>query len=70
MSKFFQQLLKIYRYSAIAENVAQGQKNPSQVVNAWMKSPGHRKNILSPKYTEIGVGYSNNYWTQVFGNSR
>ena len=59
-----------YQYSAIAENVAQGQKNPSQVVNAWMKSPGHRKNILSPKYTEIGVGYSNNYWTQVFGNSR
>ncbi|WP_019503845.1 CAP domain-containing protein [Pleurocapsa sp. PCC 7319] len=59
-----------YRYSALGENVAGGQKTPSQVVKAWMNSPGHRRNILSPKYTEIGVGASNNYWTQVFGKSR
>ncbi|NMA79292.1 MAG: CAP domain-containing protein, partial [Clostridiales bacterium] len=38
-----------------------------------MNSPGHRKNILSPSYTHIGVGYyekSNSqytyYWTQFF----
>ncbi len=31
-----------YRY---AENVASGQKTPKQVVDAWLKSPGHRKNI-------------------------
>ncbi|MDJ0588412.1 MAG: CAP domain-containing protein [Pleurocapsa sp. MO_226.B13] len=59
-----------YQYSAVAENVAKGQKTPSQVVQSWMNSPGHRKNILNPKYTEIGIGYSNNYWTQVFGRSR
>jgi uncharacterized protein YkwD len=59
-----------YQYSSIAENVAQGQRSPSQVVNSWMDSPGHRQNILNPNYTEIGVGYANNYWTQVFGRGR
>ncbi|MEM7760950.1 MAG: CAP domain-containing protein [Cyanobacteria bacterium P01_A01_bin.40] len=59
-----------YRYSTLAENVAGGQKTPSQAVRAWLNSPGHRRNMLSPKYTEIGVGASNNYWTQVFGRSR
>ena len=58
-----------YEYSAVAENVASEQQNPSQVVDSWMNSSGHRKNILNPNYTEIGVGYSNNYWTQVFGRS-
>jgi uncharacterized protein YkwD len=59
-----------YQYSAVAENVAVGQRTPSQVLTSWMESPGHRQNILNPKYTEIGVGYSNNYWTQVFGRPR
>lgn len=59
-----------YRYSTVGENVAQGQRTPSQVVGSWLKSPRHRKNMLNPNFTEIGVGYSNNYWTQVFGKSR
>ena len=37
----------------------------------WMNSPGHRNNILSRSYTEIGVGLAKNkngvcYWTQMF----
>jgi uncharacterized protein YkwD len=51
------------------ENVAYGQSTPQAVMNAWMTSPGHRRNILNSKYTEIGVGYINNgrpYHTQVF----
>lgn len=59
-----------YKFSAVAENVAQGQRTPSQVVNSWMNSPGHRRNILNPQYTDIGVGYANNYWTQVFAKPR
>jgi len=40
-------------------------------MNAWMNSPGHRANILSPVYTQIGVGFAKNksgvpYWTQEF----
>lgn len=56
------------KYTFAGENLARGQKTPEQVVNAWMNSPGHRKNILSERYTQIGVGYvaNGNYWTQHF----
>lgn len=59
------------RFSSAGENIAYGQKTPAQVMTAWMNSPGHRANILSPSYTEIGVGLARNkngvpYWTQMF----
>jgi uncharacterized YkwD family protein len=44
-------------YTAAGENIAKGQKTPSDVMNGWMNSPGHRANILNAEYTEIGVGY-------------
>ena len=55
-------------YRAAAENIAMGQRTPEEVVNAWMNSDGHRKNILSSNYTHIGIGYveNGNYWTQMF----
>ncbi|MBT2729870.1 sporulation protein [Bacillus sp. ISL-75] len=55
-----------YRYAG--ENIAMGQRTPEEVVKAWMNSDGHRKNILSPNYNYIGVGYvsQGNYWTQEF----
>lgn len=55
-------------YSAAGENIAMGQSTPEAVVNAWMNSEGHRANILSTSYTQIGVGYvaDGNYWTQWF----
>ncbi len=57
-------------YQTAGENIAKGQKTAQAVVNSWMNSEGHRKNILSPNYTEIGVGYSQGngttYWTQLF----
>ncbi len=55
----------IYYYSS-GENIASGFGSPEAVVNAWMNSPGHRANILSPKYTMVGVGFCDNYWAQVF----
>jgi uncharacterized YkwD family protein len=53
-----------YRYAG--ENIAMGQRTPEEVVTAWMNSEGHRKNILSPNFTSIGVGYvaDGDYWTQ------
>lgn len=59
------------RFSAAGENIAYGQRTPQEVMNAWMNSPGHRANILSAVYTQIGVGAakaSNGtlYWTQEF----
>ncbi|WP_055107840.1 CAP domain-containing protein [Paenibacillus ihumii] len=53
-----------YRYAG--ENIAKGQKTPAEVVSAWMDSPGHKANILNPKYTLIGVGYYNGHWVQEF----
>ncbi|MEL3973614.1 CAP domain-containing protein [Rossellomorea oryzaecorticis] len=55
-------------YSAAGENIAMGQPTPEEVVQAWMNSDGHRKNILSSNYTHIGVGYveDGHYWTQQF----
>jgi hypothetical protein len=45
-----------YRYKIIAENIAQGGfKDDQRIVNGWLQSPGHRKNILSGEVTEIGV---------------
>lgn len=59
------------RFSAAGENIAYGQRTPQEVMNAWMNSPGHRNNILSSIYNQIGVGVakaSNGtfYWTQQF----
>lgn len=55
-------------YKAAGENIAKGQSTPEQVVKAWMNSSGHRANILSTKFTHIGVGYAKNghIWTQQF----
>ncbi|MGX9133990.1 CAP domain-containing protein [Rummeliibacillus sp. JY-2-4R] len=55
-------------YKSAGENIAQGQRTPEEVVQAWMDSPGHRANIMNSSYTHIGVGYSanGNYWTQQF----
>ncbi|WP_313890795.1 CAP domain-containing protein [Psychrobacillus sp.] len=55
-------------YKSAAENIAMGQRSATEVVNAWMKSPGHKANIMNPSYTHIGVGLSNSgyYWTQQF----
>ncbi|KRF13486.1 CAP domain-containing protein [Paenibacillus sp. Soil787] len=54
------------RYSYAGENIAKGQQTPEAVMNAWMNSTGHRQNILSPNFTQIGVAYYNGEWVQEF----
>lgn len=67
-----------YKWRAVAENIAAGQEGAAEVVDRWMASPGHRKNILNPRYKEIGIGYvlldrdggkvaMRHYWVQNFG---
>jgi hypothetical protein len=58
------------------ENIAAGQKTPAAVVEGWMNSPGHCRNIMDPDYRIIGVGFSlvegssfGEYWVQNFGGS-
>ena len=61
-----------YKWRAIAENVAAGQKSPSEVVQAWLKSPGHCANIMNSNYNEGGVSAVQGndgvlYWTMMYG---
>ncbi len=42
------------RFSSIAENIAVG-PNPQAIHTGWMNSPGHRKNILNPRLTSVGI---------------
>lgn len=71
-----------YRYSNAAENIAAGQSSPAEVMQAWLGSSGHRKNMLNCNLTETGIAvvyqpddaplkgqkYAYKYyWVQVFG---
>lgn len=57
-------------YLSCAENVAMGQLSPSEVVNGWMNSTGHRENILDPDLEYMGAGYyyenGRRCWSQLF----
>jgi uncharacterized protein YkwD len=53
------------------ENIARGQPTAEAVMAAWMRSPGHRANILDCSYHSLGVGVAYGpdgpWWTQDFG---
>jgi len=61
-----------YKWVTWGENIARGQRTPVAVMNAWMNSTGHRRNILSKEFVDIGVAYnpSGPTWTQVFSTPR
>ncbi|MBI4276242.1 hypothetical protein HY629_00170 [Candidatus Uhrbacteria bacterium] len=73
-----------YTWSTVAENIACGQESAAIVVDGWLKSPGHRHNIMNADITEIGIGFSYGrnvpcgteqqlftiYWAQNFGKPR
>ncbi len=58
----------------LSENIAAGQQSPEQVVNSWMNSPGHRKNMMNKEYTKMSVALFipnhssqyTTYWVQHF----
>lgn len=66
--------LNMGRWLAIGENIAfmKGYENPVEVaVEKWLNSPGHKKNLLNPDWTEAAIGLAvtadgKYYFTQVF----
>lgn len=68
------------RYRAFGENIAWGSGNlgsPNNIMDGWMRSDPHRKNILNGRFREVGIGaYTGTYktyqnttmWTADFGN--
>jgi uncharacterized protein YkwD len=64
-----------YVWRRYGENIAKGQSSPFQVMTDWMKSPGHRENILDCRLDEMGVGLAlasdrTPYWVQEFATPR
>ena len=64
-----------YQYSSVGENIAAGHVTPSEVVESWMSSPGHRENLMNPQFTQAGIGYIHVaespyeiYWTIIVGS--
>ncbi|WP_087926068.1 CAP domain-containing protein [Streptomyces albireticuli] len=54
------------------ENIARGHPDARAVMEAWMRSTGHRANILNRAYRTLGIGVNLNgangpWWTQDFG---
>jgi uncharacterized protein YkwD len=63
-----------YVWSAIAENIAAGQRSIDEVMAAWEGSPGHYANLVNPAYRHVGLGHwtsggsrYGHYWVQDFG---
>lgn len=61
-------------YPTMGENIAAGQTDEEAVVNAWMKSSGHRRNILNQQFDYVGFGYAESkqgvpYWCTLFGGN-
>ncbi len=46
-----------FKYRAAGENLAYGFKTPEALVEAWMNSEGHRRNVLDSDFKYVGVGY-------------
>jgi uncharacterized protein YkwD len=69
-----------YDWTAVGENLAEGQDSVKEAVEGWMRSSGHRENILDRRFNETGVGLAlgrdpttGEYrilWVQTFGLAR
>ena len=62
-----------YTYTSFGENIAYGHRSPQEVVKGWMDSPGHKANILTKDFTNIGAGISKDangriYWVHMFSS--
>lgn len=61
-------------FSTAGENIAWGQASESDVMSAWLRSPGHRANIMGSRYSRIGCGAAGRggriYWCAVFGKPK
>jgi uncharacterized protein YkwD len=52
---------------AFGENIAYGQHSVNEVMESWIKSERHCKNLMNPGFKEVGVAEADLYWVQDFG---
>ncbi|MES2880734.1 MAG: CAP domain-containing protein [Bacteroidota bacterium] len=56
-----------YQWLAYGENIGMGFRDEKEMIEGWLKSPSHCKNIMSADYKEMGTARSGVYWTQTLG---
>lgn len=59
-----------YQWMAVGENIALGYTSEKAVVDAWIASEDHCKNIMNGLFTDMGVARDGLYWTQEFGDPK
>lgn len=58
---------KYYDYKLAGENLARDFDTDEAMIEAWLNSPLHRKNLLNCKFTETAVARHNGYVVHLFG---
>ena len=63
--------LKLDNWRIMGENIAWGQRSEEEVMNSWMRSRGHRANIMNKRFSHLGIGYAisedgSPYWCVIF----
>jgi uncharacterized protein YkwD len=67
-----------YRPLSVGENIARGEFSLTEVMDGWMRSEPHRRDLLDPAFVDVGFGFArgknaNGYqviWVQLFGRER
>jgi uncharacterized protein YkwD len=66
-----------YKWRLVGENLASGMMTPDEAVAGWLQSPHHCANLMTARFTEMGLAFAVNpatdagvYWTQTFGTTR
>jgi uncharacterized protein YkwD len=55
-----------YLWQTYGENIASGYDSANSVLEAWINSPGHCRNLMGANFMEMGAAQKEQYWTQVF----
>jgi uncharacterized protein YkwD len=56
-----------FKWASCAENIAEGYETVEKVVDGWLNSPSHCKNLMDPRSKFMGVARDGTFWTQDFG---
>lgn len=66
-----------YKWRMVGENLAIGVMTPEDAVAGWLHSPHHCANLMTARFSEMGIAFAVNpstdagvYWTQTFGTTR
>lgn len=66
-----------YRWRQIAENISRGQNSAQEAVASWIGSPGHCRNLMEPRASELGAGlgirpgrHPSAYWSELLAAPR